>query len=151
MSIGAWGMGGPQRGCSECWGLFTTVLSDANRVNQTHDLIGWIRDIQKGMYMNLHKSYMFKNYPDQALSATNFYNSASTALMANTIYHLSTLANIHTTSPTLRNSAESPPKMQAHLPFHNAGPSKSTKIHGRSRVRRAGSLPCQVHPALRQV
>ena len=72
---------------------------NASMVNQTNDLVNWIGEIHQGMYTNLDSNFVFKNYPDEALSATNFYDASSTALMASTVYRLSTLANVHTYIP----------------------------------------------------
>ena len=72
---------------------------NASMANHAQDLVNWIGEIHKGMYTNLDANYVFKNYPDRALSSTNFYDAASTALMASTVYRLSTLANVHTYIP----------------------------------------------------
>lgn len=47
---------------------------------------------------------MFRNYADQALSATNFYDTSATALMASTVYRLSLLAGVNTYIPMAEKS-----------------------------------------------
>lgn len=49
-------------------------------------------------------TWLFKNYPDQDLSATNFYDASSTAIMASTVYRLALMSNVHTYLPLAEKS-----------------------------------------------
>lgn len=81
---------------------FTSSLS-----SEQANLATWASDILGGMYDNLDETSIFKNYPDQDLApgdqstgvVGNFYDAASTALVASAAYRLSLLADIHTYIP----------------------------------------------------
>ena len=92
------------------------------------DLVDWITEIHDGMYKNLVShinfllaflhpyiiciclltllptSHVFRNYANQPLLVTNFYDAASTALMVSTVYRLSILAGVDTYIPQAENS-----------------------------------------------
>lgn len=72
--------------------------------SEQNDLAKWVTEIQDGMYGGLDANWLFRNYPDQNLSATNFYDASSTALMASTVYRLSLIRNIHTYLPLAEKS-----------------------------------------------
>jgi hypothetical protein len=49
-------------------------------------------------------NWLFKNYPDQDLSATNFYDASSTALITSTVYRLALMWGVHTHLPLAEKS-----------------------------------------------
>lgn len=49
-------------------------------------------------------NWLFKNYPDQDLSATNFYDGSSTALMTSTVYRFSLIWGVHKHLPLAEES-----------------------------------------------
>ena len=65
-------------------------------------------------------SCLFKNYPDEDLSYTNFYDASSTALMASTVYRLALIRQSYTHLPvaeksrlTLSSASSSSSKLRA--------------------------------------
>jgi len=64
--------------------------------SEQKDLINWVLEIQGGMYQYLRSTSCFGNYPDDNRS---FDDAASAALLASTVYRLSTLAGKHNHIP----------------------------------------------------
>ncbi|KAK0501901.1 Six-hairpin glycosidase-like protein [Armillaria luteobubalina] len=56
--------------------------------SEMDDLISWTLEIQKAMYGAVDNTHIFRNYVDDD---STFYDSASTALMAYTVYRLYTI------------------------------------------------------------
>ncbi|KAK0215147.1 Six-hairpin glycosidase-like protein [Armillaria fumosa] len=56
--------------------------------SEMDDLISWTLEIQKAMYEAVDNTHIFRNYVD---NDSTFYDSASTALMAYTVYRLYTI------------------------------------------------------------
>ncbi|KIM78044.1 hypothetical protein PILCRDRAFT_824760 [Piloderma croceum F 1598] len=77
---------------------------NSSMTSEQTDLINWINEIHTAMYTNLDSNFVFRNYADQELSSTNFYDAASTALMASTVYRLSLIAGVDTYIPQAENS-----------------------------------------------
>ncbi|KIM74461.1 hypothetical protein PILCRDRAFT_702405 [Piloderma croceum F 1598] len=73
-------------------------------MSEQKDLANWVKEIQDGMYGVLDSNWLFKNYPDQNLSATNFYDASSTAIMASTVYRMALMSNVHTHVPLAEKS-----------------------------------------------
>ncbi|KAF8880203.1 hypothetical protein BD779DRAFT_1549959 [Infundibulicybe gibba] len=68
--------------------------------NEQKDLAAWVKEIHTGMYPHLDGTNIFANYPDVAVdSPGNFYDSASTALLASTVYRFSLVWGDHTHLP----------------------------------------------------
>ncbi|KAF7981515.1 hypothetical protein HWV62_33081 [Athelia sp. TMB] len=75
--------------------------------SETNDLVQWVGEIHAGMYAHLDGTGVFMNYPDlppappdpAAGTGGNFYDAASTALLAAGVYRLSLLAGVHTHIP----------------------------------------------------
>ncbi|TFK62615.1 hypothetical protein BDN72DRAFT_848456 [Pluteus cervinus] len=82
--------------------------------NEQGDLISWVHEIHTAMYAQLDRNVLlFTNYPDQPVTASgNFYDAASTALLASTVYRLSLL----TSSPFITDTSISKP-IHTHLPL----------------------------------
>ncbi|KAF8635336.1 hypothetical protein AX15_000455 [Amanita polypyramis BW_CC] len=67
--------------------------------SQQKDLAEWAIEIQNAMYSHLDSTYIFTNYPDRPVSSPNFYDAASTALLASTVYRISLLWSYHHNLP----------------------------------------------------
>uniref|UniRef100_A0A0W0G484 Six-hairpin glycosidase-like protein n=1 Tax=Moniliophthora roreri TaxID=221103 RepID=A0A0W0G484_MONRR len=64
-------------------------------INEQADLVRWTKEIHAAMYRRLDETGIFKNYvtndPEVPISSSSFYDAASTALLASTVYRLSVL------------------------------------------------------------
>jgi len=90
-------------------------------MSEQKDLGNWVKEIQDGMYGVLDSNWLFKNYPDQDLSATNFYDASSTAIMASTVYRMALMSNVHTHIPLAEKS-----RITLLAPSSNSSASNST-------------------------
>ncbi|KAF8734265.1 hypothetical protein AX14_003490 [Amanita brunnescens Koide BX004] len=63
------------------------------------DLAHWVIEIQNAMYSHLDSTYIFANYVDEPVSSPNFYDASSTALLASTVYRISSLWSYHRNLP----------------------------------------------------
>ncbi|CAA7263839.1 unnamed protein product [Cyclocybe aegerita] len=85
--------------------------------NEQRDLGNWVREIHSSIYRHLDETNVFTNYADQPPTASgNFYDAASTALLAATVYRAALMLEQYTYLPyaersrsTLSNSTSSPP------------------------------------------
>ncbi|KAJ7709893.1 Six-hairpin glycosidase-like protein [Mycena rosella] len=68
--------------------------------NQQKDLASWVKEIHTAMFANLDSTNIFTNYADQPINTTGmFYDTASTSLLASTVYRVSLLWNDHSHLP----------------------------------------------------
>ncbi|KAF9552861.1 Six-hairpin glycosidase [Agrocybe pediades] len=68
--------------------------------NEQNDLASWVREIHAGIYPHLDDTSIFTNYADQPPTAPgNFYDAASTALLASTVYRAALLLKEFTYVP----------------------------------------------------
>ncbi|KAJ6547575.1 Six-hairpin glycosidase-like protein [Mycena capillaripes] len=68
--------------------------------NQQKDLGNWVKEIHTAMFANLDSTNIFTNYADQPMNTTGmFYDTASTTLLASTVYRVSLLWNDHSHLP----------------------------------------------------
>ncbi|KAJ7452399.1 Six-hairpin glycosidase-like protein [Mycena galericulata] len=68
--------------------------------SQQSDLASWVKEIHTGMFAHLDSTNIFTNYADQPINTTGmFYDTASTMLLASTVYRASLLVNEHTHLP----------------------------------------------------
>jgi hypothetical protein len=62
--------------------------------SEQKNLSAWVQEIHKGMYPHLNSNNLFTNYADQPDTAPgNFYDAASTALLASTVYRAAVMLN----------------------------------------------------------
>jgi hypothetical protein len=68
--------------------------------NEQKDLANWVQEIHTAIYPHLDSTNVFTNYADQPSTATgNFYDAASTALLASTVYRAAILLKQHASVP----------------------------------------------------
>ncbi|KAJ6596905.1 Six-hairpin glycosidase-like protein [Mycena vulgaris] len=68
--------------------------------SQQKDLANWVKEIHTAMFANLDSTNIFTNYADKPINTTGmFYDTASTALLASTVYRVSLLWNDHSHLP----------------------------------------------------
>jgi hypothetical protein len=68
--------------------------------NEQKDLANWVQEIHTAIYPHLDSTNVFTNYADQPASASgNFYDAASTALLASTVYRAALLLKQHASVP----------------------------------------------------
>ncbi|KAJ7449823.1 Six-hairpin glycosidase-like protein [Mycena latifolia] len=68
--------------------------------SQQKDLANWVKEIHSAMFANLDSTNIFTNYADTPINTTGmFYDTASTSLLASTVYRVSLLWNDHSHLP----------------------------------------------------
>ncbi|KAJ7155952.1 Six-hairpin glycosidase-like protein [Mycena crocata] len=68
--------------------------------NQQKDLGNWVKEIHSAMFANIDSTNIFTNYADKTINETgSFYDAASTALIASTVYRVAVLWNDHSHLP----------------------------------------------------
>ncbi|KAJ7273725.1 Six-hairpin glycosidase-like protein [Mycena haematopus] len=68
--------------------------------SQQKDLASWVKEIHTAMFANLDSTNIFTNYADQPISTAGmFYDTASTTLIASTVYRAALLLNDHSHLP----------------------------------------------------
>ncbi|KAJ7063320.1 Six-hairpin glycosidase-like protein [Mycena amicta] len=68
--------------------------------SQQKDLASWVKEIHSAMFANIDSTNIFTNYADQPITTSGmFYDTASTCLIAATVYRLSLISNDHTHLP----------------------------------------------------
>jgi len=68
--------------------------------SQQKDLASWVKEIHTAMFANIDSTNIFTNYADQPISSTGmFYDTASTSLIASTVYRAALLLNDHSHLP----------------------------------------------------
>ncbi|KAF9265957.1 hypothetical protein L218DRAFT_1019001 [Marasmius fiardii PR-910] len=77
--------------------------------NEQADLVNWTKEIHKAMYSSLDSTNIFTNYVVYSSKKshsgnTSFYDAASTALMATTVYRLALLSDKYHYLPNAENS-----------------------------------------------
>ncbi|KAF8639334.1 hypothetical protein AX17_001582 [Amanita inopinata Kibby_2008] len=73
--------------------------------HQQKDIAKWVVEIQSAMYTHLDNTSIFTNYADVSPSEPgNFYDAASTALLASTVYRASLLFDYHHNLPMAERS-----------------------------------------------
>ncbi|KAF7985410.1 hypothetical protein HWV62_5115 [Athelia sp. TMB] len=99
--VGHWSTGNAwaAAGMLRVLGTIRNSQYNSSMLNEQQDLINWISEIHNGMYTNMDANFIFRNYADQPLSATNFYDASSTALLASTVYRLALFTNVTTYIP----------------------------------------------------
>ncbi|KAJ7046793.1 Six-hairpin glycosidase [Mycena alexandri] len=100
--------------------------------SQQKDLASWVKEIHTAMYAHIDKTNIFTNYADQSVNSTGqFYDTASTTLLASTVYRASLLLGDHSHLP----NAE---KCRKAL-FATSNNSSSTATHARRAAAAASS------------
>ncbi|KAJ6630814.1 Six-hairpin glycosidase-like protein [Mycena sp. CBHHK59/15] len=75
--------------------------------SQQKDLASWVKEIHTAMYANIDSTNIFTNYADIPISTSGmFYDTASTTLLASTVYRFSLLWNDHTHLPNAEKCRE---------------------------------------------
>ncbi|KAJ7097915.1 Six-hairpin glycosidase [Mycena belliarum] len=68
--------------------------------NQQKDLASWVKEIHSAMFSYVDSTNIFTNYADTPVNSNGmFYDTASTALLASTVYRASLLLNDHSHLP----------------------------------------------------
>ncbi|KAJ7774595.1 Six-hairpin glycosidase-like protein [Mycena maculata] len=68
--------------------------------SQQSDLASWVKEIHTAMFANIDSTNIFTNYADQPINTTGmFYDTASTTLIASTVYQAALLVNDHSHLP----------------------------------------------------
>ncbi|KAK7014853.1 Six-hairpin glycosidase-like protein [Favolaschia claudopus] len=68
--------------------------------SQQRDLGNWVKEIHSAMFAHIDNTNIFTNYADQPISTSGmFYDAASTALIASTVYRAALLINDHSHLP----------------------------------------------------
>ncbi|KAJ7632632.1 Six-hairpin glycosidase [Roridomyces roridus] len=68
--------------------------------SQQKDLGNWVKEIHSAMFAQIDSTNIFTNYADQSINTTgSFYDTASTTLLASTVYRASLLLNDHSHLP----------------------------------------------------
>ncbi|KAF7304894.1 hypothetical protein MKEN_01203700 [Mycena kentingensis (nom. inval.)] len=68
--------------------------------NEQNDLASWVKEIHSAVFNNIDDTNIFTNYADKSIkSSGSFYDAASTALIAATVYRFALLRDDHTHLP----------------------------------------------------
>ncbi|KAJ7109388.1 Six-hairpin glycosidase-like protein [Mycena epipterygia] len=68
--------------------------------SQQNDLASWVKEIHSAMFAHIDSTNIFTNYADISINTTGmFYDTASTSLLASTVYRASLLVNDHSHLP----------------------------------------------------
>ncbi|KAJ6496689.1 Six-hairpin glycosidase [Mycena vitilis] len=107
--------------------------------SQQKDLGNWVKEIHTAMFANLDSTNIFTNYADQSINTTDmFYDTASTTLLASTVYRVSLLWNDHSHLPNAEKcrqalfAASSSPSSSTSPPSSAAASSRSVASSSRS-------------------
>ncbi|KAJ7774838.1 Six-hairpin glycosidase [Mycena metata] len=102
--------------------------------SQQKDLASWVKEIHTAMYAHIDSTNIFTNYADQSVSSTGqFYDTASTTLLASTVYRASLLLGDHSHLPNAEKSRK------ALWATSNNSSSTSTAAHARRAAASASS------------
>ncbi|KAF8212225.1 Six-hairpin glycosidase-like protein [Mycena galopus ATCC 62051] len=73
---------------------------DKDFSSQQNDLASWVKEIHTAMFAYIDSTNIFTNYADQPISTSGmFYDTASTTLIASTVYRAALLLNDHSHLP----------------------------------------------------
>ncbi|KAF5313839.1 hypothetical protein D9619_013072 [Psilocybe cf. subviscida] len=90
--------------------------------NEQTDLANWVQEIHTATYPHLDATNVFTNYADQPSTATgNFYDAASTALLAGTVYRAAILLKQHASVPHAEKSRKTLFSTNGTAPDNNSG------------------------------
>ncbi|KAF7338289.1 hypothetical protein MVEN_02054300 [Mycena venus] len=67
--------------------------------SQQKDLASWVKEIHTAMFANIDSTNIFTNYADEPISSSMFYDTASTAFIASTVYRAALLLDDHSHLP----------------------------------------------------
>ncbi|KAJ7343474.1 Six-hairpin glycosidase-like protein [Mycena albidolilacea] len=74
--------------------------------SQQKDLASWVKEIHTAMFANIDSTNIFTNYADKPASSDMFYDTASTSLIASTVYRAALLLNDHSHLPNAEKCRE---------------------------------------------
>jgi rhamnogalacturonyl hydrolase YesR len=75
--------------------------------SQQKDLASWVKEIHTAMFAHIDSTNIFTNYADQPISTSGmFYDTASTTLIASTVYRAALLLNDHSHLPNAEKCRE---------------------------------------------